>query len=41
MSADEIKGLLNADSYVGDAEERTEMVISTYISRRPALNNAK
>lgn len=41
MSADEIKGLLNADSYVGDAEERTEMVINSYISRRPALNSAK
>lgn len=41
LDKDEIENLLNADSYVGDAIERTELVIEDYINRRPALNSAK
>lgn len=40
LPADEIATLLDASDYTGDAEERTEMVLSQIISR-PALKSAK
>lgn len=41
LSKEEIESLLSADSYIGDAIERTELVIEDYNKRRPALKSAK
>lgn len=41
LSEEEIAALLSAEGYIGDAVERTELVIKDYISKRPALKSTK
>lgn len=41
LSKEEIAALLSAEGYIGDAVERTELVIKDYMSKRPALKSTK